>query len=51
MLWLFLFLECLMQYRIDNTDKMTMTQKVMPPNAPPTAAPADPELVPLEEPL
>ena len=47
---LFLLLERLTQYRTDNASEMTMTKNVMPPNAPPMAAAADPELVPLEEP-
>ena len=50
MLQLFFLLECLTQYRTDNANEMTMTTNVMPPSAPPMAAAADPELVPLEEP-
>ena len=51
MLKAFLLLERLtQQYRTDNASEMTMTINVMPPNAPPMAAAADPELAPLEEP-
>ena len=51
MLQFFLLLECLTQYKTDNTSEKTMTRNVMPPNVPPMATPADPESVSVEEPL